>query len=156
MDELHALKRQEALRRAEYEARHAETLRRAELQAWHTDVHPHHGQISRSPNTSPNLASICPGKSLSVADDGRFLGVLVNPVMVLIIVVGTGYRPTYARVVSDSWGSLSVSGSDSEPSSSLASCGFKAAVGVSGMSTAKSMLSCLVDHMGNEIETDLG
>ncbi|KAJ6582809.1 hypothetical protein B0H10DRAFT_899739 [Mycena sp. CBHHK59/15] len=30
MDELHALERQEALRRAEYEARHAEALRRAE------------------------------------------------------------------------------------------------------------------------------
>ncbi|KAG6915903.1 hypothetical protein DXG01_009370 [Tephrocybe rancida] len=50
MDELYALERQEALRRAEYEARHAEALRRAE---WQTGWA---GRISKSATTSPVLS----------------------------------------------------------------------------------------------------
>ena len=74
MDELHALERQEALRRAEYEARHAETLRRAEFQARHTDPNPTHGQISRSANTSPIPAPLHPGNSSTVIGDERSFG----------------------------------------------------------------------------------
>lgn len=53
MDELHALEQQEAMRRAEYEARHAEALRRAELQtrqSW--------ARLSKSATTSPVLSPV--------------------------------------------------------------------------------------------------
>ncbi|KAI5985701.1 hypothetical protein EDC04DRAFT_3098194 [Pisolithus marmoratus] len=53
MDELYALEREEALRRAEYEARHAEALRRAEYEARKSDVIYIHGRPSKSATTSP-------------------------------------------------------------------------------------------------------
>ncbi|KAG6831742.1 hypothetical protein H0H87_004011 [Tephrocybe sp. NHM501043] len=56
MDELYALERQEALRRAEYEARHAEALRRAEFQARHSSSFSAWARLSKSATTSPVLA----------------------------------------------------------------------------------------------------
>lgn len=53
MDELHALEREEALRRAEYEARHAEALRRAEHEVRNADVIYFRGRPSKSATTSP-------------------------------------------------------------------------------------------------------
>jgi len=53
MDELHALEREEALRRAEYEARHAEALRRAEYEVRNADVIYFRGRPSKSATTSP-------------------------------------------------------------------------------------------------------
>ncbi|ESK95200.1 c2h2 transcription factor [Moniliophthora roreri MCA 2997] len=51
MDELYALEREEALRRAEYEAKHAEALRRAETE---TRSHPHLQQrLHPQPSTNP-------------------------------------------------------------------------------------------------------
>jgi len=73
MDELYALERQEALRRAEYEAKHAEALRRAESQSRRlhsvidTQLQPHH-RLSKSATTSPILRN---GLKLSSASDER-------------------------------------------------------------------------------------
>ena len=53
MDELYALEREEALRRAEYEARHAEALRRAEYEARSVEVIYFRGRSSKSATTSP-------------------------------------------------------------------------------------------------------
>lgn len=53
MDELYALEREEALRRAEYEARHAEALRRAEYEARSAEVIYFRGRSSKSTTTSP-------------------------------------------------------------------------------------------------------
>ncbi|KAF8555752.1 hypothetical protein OG21DRAFT_1507387 [Imleria badia] len=53
MDELYALEREEALRRAEYEARHAEALRRAEYEARSVEVVYFRGRSSKSATTSP-------------------------------------------------------------------------------------------------------
>lgn len=53
MDELYALEREEALRRAEYEARHAEALRRAEYEARKSDVIYIRSRTSKSATTSP-------------------------------------------------------------------------------------------------------
>lgn len=57
MDELCALEREEALRRAEYEARHAEALRRAELVSRHVqdtiERQPLSQRLSKSATTSP-------------------------------------------------------------------------------------------------------
>lgn len=52
MDELYTLERQEAFRRAEYEARHAEALRRAEYESRRTE-----GRLSKSAATSPAATS---------------------------------------------------------------------------------------------------
>ncbi|PPR07798.1 hypothetical protein CVT26_014983 [Gymnopilus dilepis] len=71
MDELYALERQEALRRAEYEARHAEALRRAQNQIPSPiDPHPLH-RISKSATTSPVMRN---GLALA-ADDRNFFAV---------------------------------------------------------------------------------
>jgi zinc finger protein CreA/MIG len=53
MDELYTLEREEALRRAEYEARHAEALRRAEYEARSVEVIYFRGRSSKSATTSP-------------------------------------------------------------------------------------------------------
>lgn len=53
MDELYALEREEALRRAEYEARHAEALRRAEYEARNAEIIYFRGRSSKSATTSP-------------------------------------------------------------------------------------------------------
>jgi len=69
MDELCALEREEALRRAEYEARHAEALRRAESQSRHLQgVIDHHSQprLSKSATTSPIMRD---GLTLTALND---------------------------------------------------------------------------------------
>ncbi|KAH0831991.1 hypothetical protein J3R83DRAFT_12892 [Lanmaoa asiatica] len=53
IDELYTLEREEALRRAEYEARHAEALRRAEYEARSAEVIYFRGRSSKSATTSP-------------------------------------------------------------------------------------------------------
>ncbi|KAI8994248.1 hypothetical protein BD414DRAFT_513825 [Trametes punicea] len=53
MEELYALERSEALRRAEYEVRHMEALRRAEYEARHADIMSYHGRLSKSATTTP-------------------------------------------------------------------------------------------------------
>ena len=72
MDELCALEREEALRRAEYEARHAEALRRAESQSRHLkgviDLHsqPRSQRLSKSATTSPIMRD---GLTLTALND---------------------------------------------------------------------------------------
>lgn len=51
--ELYALERQEALRRAEYEAKHSEMLRRVEHAARHAEILQTFGRLSKSAATSP-------------------------------------------------------------------------------------------------------
>lgn len=53
VEELYALERSEALRRAEFEVRHLEALRRAEYEARHADIMSYHGRISKSATTTP-------------------------------------------------------------------------------------------------------
>jgi len=69
MDELCALERAEALRRAEYEARHAEALRRAELVSRHAqnvlERQPLSQRLSKSATTSPVLRDRLPLATLS-------------------------------------------------------------------------------------------
>ena len=61
MDELYALERQEALRRAQYEARHAEALRRAKTQTRVTiEPYPSRHRLSKSATTSPILRNSLP------------------------------------------------------------------------------------------------
>ncbi|TFK40762.1 hypothetical protein BDQ12DRAFT_466388 [Crucibulum laeve] len=81
IDELYELERQEALRRAEYEARHAEALRRAESQR-HMHVHSmddvtlsqqmRHARMSKSATTSPVMRA---GLSLNGVEDRGYFGV---------------------------------------------------------------------------------
>lgn len=52
-DELYALERQEALRRAEYEAKHSEMVRRVEHAARHAEILQTFGRLSKSAATSP-------------------------------------------------------------------------------------------------------
>ncbi|KAG6865129.1 hypothetical protein C0991_004970 [Blastosporella zonata] len=56
MDELYALERQEALRRAEYEARHAQALRRAEYQTRVGVAQSQWARMTKSATTSPVLS----------------------------------------------------------------------------------------------------
>ncbi|PFH53405.1 hypothetical protein AMATHDRAFT_45667 [Amanita thiersii Skay4041] len=78
MDELQALERQEALRRAEYEARHAEMLRRAELGTRHRlsfDSSPHY-RMSKSATTSPTALGRTVPLDVGPSMEGRgYLGV---------------------------------------------------------------------------------
>ncbi|KAF8442994.1 hypothetical protein L210DRAFT_3643890 [Boletus edulis BED1] len=67
MDELYALEREEALRRAEYEARHAEALRRAEYEARSAEVIYFRGRSSKSATTSPVSTPYHSGLSLKGA-----------------------------------------------------------------------------------------
>ncbi|KAH9841726.1 uncharacterized protein C8Q71DRAFT_700271 [Rhodofomes roseus] len=53
MEELYALERSEALRRAEYEIRHSEALRRAEYEARHAEILSFHGRLSKSAANTP-------------------------------------------------------------------------------------------------------
>ena len=52
-DELFALEREEALRRAEYEAKHSEMLQRVEHATWHAEILQTFGRLSKSAATSP-------------------------------------------------------------------------------------------------------
>lgn len=75
MDELHALERQEAMRRAEYEARHAEALRRAEsetrLQLEASNPYFRH-RLSKSATTSPTATpALRPGLTLGMTPEER-------------------------------------------------------------------------------------
>ena len=76
MDELHALERHEALRRAEYEARHAEALRRAEYEAHFGPLRsdwPHPNSATTSPLISPSgLSTRETGYFGSSSDRGSF------------------------------------------------------------------------------------
>ncbi|KAK1236043.1 hypothetical protein PQX77_000722 [Marasmius sp. AFHP31] len=87
MDELHALERQEALRRAHYEAKHAEALRRAESQFHiHNRPHPHSSnpyprplqphfidsRLSKSAATSPVSTPLYTPLSSAASDRGYF------------------------------------------------------------------------------------
>ncbi|KAG6901209.1 hypothetical protein C0995_015373 [Termitomyces sp. Mi166 len=63
MDELYALERQEALRRAEFEARHAEALRRAEYHARLDAAHgssAQYARLTKSATTSPVMGATGP------------------------------------------------------------------------------------------------
>ncbi|PCH39889.1 hypothetical protein WOLCODRAFT_136541 [Wolfiporia cocos MD-104 SS10] len=71
MEELYALERSEALRRAEYEIRHSEALRRAEYEARHAEILSYHGRLSKSANTTPLTTPFYPAQPLS-ADEGYF------------------------------------------------------------------------------------
>ncbi|KAF9220895.1 hypothetical protein BS17DRAFT_738452 [Gyrodon lividus] len=76
MDELYALEREEALRRAEYEARHAEALRRAEYEARNAEIIYFRGRTSKSATTSPVSTPFHSGLSLkSAGADGGSFGV---------------------------------------------------------------------------------
>ncbi|KAI0086994.1 hypothetical protein BDY19DRAFT_995424 [Irpex rosettiformis] len=59
VEELYALERAEALRRAEYEIRHNEMLRRAEYEARHAEILSMHGRVSKSASTTPLLSPEC-------------------------------------------------------------------------------------------------
>ncbi|KAH7909817.1 hypothetical protein BJ138DRAFT_1010089 [Hygrophoropsis aurantiaca] len=75
MDELYALEREEALRRAEYEARHAEALRRAEFEARNEMIY-FRGRASKSATTSPVSTPFHSGISLKSANgDGGYFGI---------------------------------------------------------------------------------
>ncbi|KAI0795190.1 hypothetical protein BC629DRAFT_1592704 [Irpex lacteus] len=56
VEELYALERAEALRRAEYEIRHNEMLRRAEYEARHAEILSMHGRVSKSASTTPLMS----------------------------------------------------------------------------------------------------
>ncbi|CAL1712379.1 unnamed protein product [Somion occarium] len=55
VEELLALEREEAVRRAEYEIRHEEAMRRAEYEARCAEILSSHGRLSKSAVTSPQL-----------------------------------------------------------------------------------------------------
>ncbi|KAI6095796.1 hypothetical protein EDD16DRAFT_719757 [Pisolithus croceorrhizus] len=78
MDELYALEREEALRRAEYEARHAEALRRAEYEARKSDVIYIRSRTSRSATTSPVSTPYHTATSLKPVDS-ILLGTTCQP-----------------------------------------------------------------------------
>ncbi|KAH9065225.1 hypothetical protein EDB87DRAFT_1574418 [Lactarius vividus] len=64
-DELYALERQEALRRAEYEAKHSEMVRRVEHAARHAEILQTFGRLSKSAATSPVATPYLSGASVS-------------------------------------------------------------------------------------------
>ncbi|KAJ3478656.1 hypothetical protein NLJ89_g12369 [Agrocybe chaxingu] len=81
MDELYVLERQEALRRADFEARHAEALRRAESQTRQLhgiiDAHPNsqsRHRLTKSATTSPIMRNALKLSS-AVPDERNFFGV---------------------------------------------------------------------------------
>ncbi|KAL6308365.1 hypothetical protein BKA93DRAFT_910186, partial [Sparassis latifolia] len=71
VEELYALERTEALRRAEYELRHTEALRRAEYEARHAEMLSLHGRLSKSASTTPITTPFYP---TSHGDDGGYFG----------------------------------------------------------------------------------
>ena len=72
MEELYALERSEALRRAEYEIRHNEALRRAEYEARHADILSFHGRLSKSAATTPLTTPFYP--PAPHAEDAGYFG----------------------------------------------------------------------------------
>ncbi|KAI0826798.1 hypothetical protein BC628DRAFT_220180 [Trametes gibbosa] len=74
MDELYALERSEALRRAEFEVRHLEALRRAEYEARHADVLTYHGRLTKSATTTP-LGTPFFGSHFPHAEEGGYFSV---------------------------------------------------------------------------------
>lgn len=64
-DALYALEREEALRRAEYEAKHNEMLRRVEHAARHAEILQSFGRLSKSAATSPVATPYLPVRSAS-------------------------------------------------------------------------------------------
>jgi zinc finger protein CreA/MIG len=64
-DALYALEREEALRRAEYEAKHSEILRRVEHAARHAEILQSFGRLSKSAATSPVATPYLPSRSAS-------------------------------------------------------------------------------------------
>ena len=70
MEELYALERAEALRRAEYEIRHSEALRRAEYEARHAEILTIHGRVSKSASTTPMMTPFYPPQN----EDGGYFG----------------------------------------------------------------------------------
>lgn len=62
-DALYALEREEALRRAEYEAKHSEILRRVEHAARHAEILQSFGRLSKSAATSPVATPYLSGRS---------------------------------------------------------------------------------------------
>ncbi|PPR00427.1 hypothetical protein CVT24_004488 [Panaeolus cyanescens] len=74
MDELYALERQEAYRRAEYEARHAEALRRAERHPPLSAIDPHPHSQPQSRHRLSKSATTSPITRNSVLDDRNYFG----------------------------------------------------------------------------------
>ncbi|KAI0662187.1 hypothetical protein C8Q70DRAFT_1043362 [Cubamyces menziesii] len=74
MEELYALERSEALRRAEYEVRHMEALRRAEYEARHADIMSYHGRLSKSATTTP-LGTPFFGANFPNGEEGGYFSV---------------------------------------------------------------------------------
>lgn len=72
VDELYALERAEAMRRAEYEIRHTEALRRAEYEARHAEILSIHGRLSKSASTTPMMTPFYPSHH---AEDGGYFGI---------------------------------------------------------------------------------
>jgi len=62
-DALYALEREEALRRADYEAKHTEILRRVEHAARHAEILQSFGRLSKSAATSPVATPYLSGRS---------------------------------------------------------------------------------------------
>ena len=74
MEELYALERDEALRRAEFEVRHLEALRRAEYEARHADIISVHGRLTKSATNTP-LGTPFFSPQLPAGDEGGYFGV---------------------------------------------------------------------------------
>ena len=74
MEELYALERDEALRRAEFEVRHMEALRRAEYEARHADIMSVHGRLSKSATTTP-LGTPLFTSHFPTGEEGGYFGV---------------------------------------------------------------------------------
>ncbi|PSR78180.1 hypothetical protein PHLCEN_2v7512 [Hermanssonia centrifuga] len=71
VEELYALERAEALRRAEYELRHTEVLRRAEYEARHAEILTLHGRLSKSASTTPMMTPFYPPQGV---EEGSYFG----------------------------------------------------------------------------------
>nr|AZJ17929.1 CreA [Ganoderma lucidum] len=74
MEELYALERDEALRRAEFEVRRMEALRRAEYETRHADVLPVHGRLTKSATNTP-IGTPFFSAHVPAGDDGGYFGV---------------------------------------------------------------------------------
>ncbi|KAH8081987.1 hypothetical protein BXZ70DRAFT_630482 [Cristinia sonorae] len=72
IEELRALERQEALRRAEYEARHTEALRRAEFETRYTEALSTPGRLSKSASSTPLTTPLFPPHT---NEEGGYFGV---------------------------------------------------------------------------------
>ncbi|KZT09222.1 uncharacterized protein LAESUDRAFT_735502 [Laetiporus sulphureus 93-53] len=72
MEELYALERSEAMRRAEYELRHSEALRRAEYEARHAEVLAFHGRLSKSAASTPLMTPFYGAQPLAAEESGYF------------------------------------------------------------------------------------